>query len=231
MDRDELGGGVNVRRDVSADRRVSAQAVEGRWQSVPPPHAVTVVMGSAQLLLTSSQPWAETERMFVSPAAWTPVLAEIGPNAERYFDRRAKSSGFRKRGALAAFEAVLPMVGGRLLRVFSGALETRGGKGGYDGARKNTETPGTATREGTSFGSMAVAAKALAPAWSWAERNPHDVCRGPREVMVVRRRWRRVRALLARPQHYRRMFTEEENPGVGTPQVYIESAGDSPDQC
>jgi transposase InsO family protein len=48
---------------------------------------------------------------------------------------------------------------------------------------------------------------------------PDDVYHGRREEILARRKRLKIRTLVARRQHYRRMVTEEEDPGDGTPKV------------
>lgn len=48
---------------------------------------------------------------------------------------------------------------------------------------------------------------------------PDDVYHGRRDAILTRRKRLKIRTLVARRQHYRRIVTEGENPGAGTPTV------------
>jgi putative transposase len=56
---------------------------------------------------------------------------------------------------------------------------------------------------------------------------PDDVYCGRRDAVLARRKRLKIRTLVARRQHYRRMVTEGENPGAGTPKVQLNSTPDS----
>jgi hypothetical protein len=56
---------------------------------------------------------------------------------------------------------------------------------------------------------------------------PDDVYCGRRDAILARRKRLKIRTLVARRQHYRRMVTEGENPGAGTPKVQLNSTPDS----